>query len=392
MSVGFVLATCMVLASPDVAHAQANCGNTSTGQTAIPDLAGGSFMGMDGGLYPGGTNEPPSAYQAQGEDAANSVVPLDREGRPDPDGAIVLMSVGMSNAMMEFQVLVGTPDPLRDAHVALVNGAQGGYDAKKWADASFGAYDNADAILEASGFGPAQVQAIWLKETYQNFETTFDPFVTALHQDLRTIVQQSAVRWPNLRLVLVSPRTYGGYVSDENARVGEPFAYWTGFADKLLVQDSVEDPVARPWIGWGPYIWTDGTRGRSDGLTWTCADVHPDNGTHPTPLARAKVAEMLAEFLHSSPFTAWYRGQEASPPASPPVTQRPSGEPSPSTGSPSGESPPLSPRSPRGTRGPRAQPPGGSEGVPPALILVGGLVLLALGVLAGLYASGRLRR
>jgi hypothetical protein len=62
-----------------------------------------------------------------------------------------------------------------------------------------------------------------------------------------------------------------------------------------------------PWIGWGPYLWTDGEKGRADGLTWSCpADVR-DDGTHPSPAGSAKVARMLLRFFKTDPTAkSWF--------------------------------------------------------------------------------------
>ena len=47
----------------------------------------------------------------------------------------------------------------------------------------------------------------------------------------------------------------------------------TGFAVKWLIEDRIKGDISGPWLGWGPYLWTDGTRGRSDGLTGRSSDV-----------------------------------------------------------------------------------------------------------------------
>ncbi|MCA8977609.1 MAG: hypothetical protein KDC98_22990, partial [Planctomycetes bacterium] len=78
--------------------------------------------------------------------------------------------------------------------------------------------------------------------------------------------------------------------------------------DPLLNADPLLGPVAAPWLGFGPYLWTDGTSGRLDGLVWNCADVQPD-GTHPSTLGRAKVAKLLQAFFSQNPLaTGWYLG------------------------------------------------------------------------------------
>ena len=43
-------------------------------------------------------------------------------------------------------------------------------------------------------------------------------------------------------------------------------------------------------------MWTDGMRGRADGLVWNREDCGPD-GTHPAPSGQRKVAELLLQFF-----------------------------------------------------------------------------------------------
>ena len=64
--------------------------------------------------------------------------------------------------------------------------------------------------------------------------------------------------------------------------------------------------LGRPWLGWGPYLWTDGLRGRSDGLKWRCTDVQSD-GTHPSPDGVHSVAKQLLNSFTSDPTTRpWF--------------------------------------------------------------------------------------
>jgi hypothetical protein len=98
--------------------------------------------------------------------------------------------------------------------------------------------------------------------------------------------------------VYLSSRTYAGYAT--TTLNPEPIAYESGFAVRWLIRDRIENTLGGPWLGWGPYLWTDGTKGRRDGLVWTCADVAAD-GTHPSPQGRAKVAGLLLRFFTTDP-------------------------------------------------------------------------------------------
>lgn len=78
--------------------------------------------------------------------------------------------------------------------------------------------------------------------------------------------------------------------------------------DPQLNSDPALGPVVAPWLGFGPYLWTDGTTPRSDGLVWNCTDVQSD-GTHPSPSGRTKVANLLQQFFTTDPLTtSWYVG------------------------------------------------------------------------------------
>lgn len=287
--------------------AAASCGGTTTGGIPLPDLAGGTYQGLPGGLYLG-TNEPPAAYAAAGLAAAGAIVPRDAQGRPDPSGTLALLSIGMSNATMEFSAFakLAQSDAARDPHVVIVDGAQSGQDAPKWNDPKGPVWAVVDDRLARRGVSDAQVGAIWLKQAIARPTSDFATYTRTLADDLRQIVAIAAARYPNLRQVFLSPRTYGGYATtDLNP---EPYAYWSGYADRSLILESVASPDQRPWIGWGPYLWTDGATGRSDGFTWTCDDVRPSDGTHPSDAGQRKIATLLKTFFDRSPFAAWYRG------------------------------------------------------------------------------------
>ena len=52
-----------------------------------------------------------------------------------------------------------------------------------------------------------------------------------------------------------------------------------------------------PLILWGPYLWTDGEKGRKDGLTWELEDVAPKDGVHEAEGAQKKAADQLLKFF-----------------------------------------------------------------------------------------------
>lgn len=283
-------------------RAGADCSRTSVGLTPLSDLGAGAYRGFQGGLYPGGRNVPSATYLKQGLAAAKLVKPV--------NGKIVLLSIGMSNTTQEFSEFKreADADARKNPRLVIVDGAQGGKDAETIKSPAAPFWSVIDERLAAAGVTRAQVQAVWLKQAIAREQASFPDDARHLQTDLRAIVGILRGRYPRLRLIYVSSRTYAGYATTNLNP--EPIAYDSGFAVKWLVQERSEGKLAAPWIGWGPYLWTDGTKGRTDGLVWTCADVRPSDGTHPSPSGQQKVAGLLRRFFAaSSTSKGWYLHQ-----------------------------------------------------------------------------------
>jgi hypothetical protein len=118
-------------------------------------------------------------------------------------------------------------------------------------------------------------------------------------------------RFPNLKVAYLSSRTYGGYT--EVGGSPEPWAYETGFSVKWAVADQIagkpelnynpaKGAVCAPWIEWGPYMWTDGAKGRQDGLVFLREDLGED-GLHPSEQGHEKIATLMMNFFKTDPTT-----------------------------------------------------------------------------------------
>ena len=280
------------------------------------------------------------AHATAGLARSAQIAPLDIDGQPSPSGKIVLLSIGMSNASQEWCGLangctVGTPvsfmgvaaaaGEVNHTTLAIVNGAEGGRVAGQWTSPTMDTYDLVrDSRLIPAGLSEKQVQVIWIKQANANPSIPMpsrqsDAFM--LEINLAAIARATKVRYPNLRMVFLSSRVYGGYaITTLNP---EPYAYEGGFSVKWVVESQVaqmrpdsQPPDTRigdldyntvaPWLAWGPYLWANGQTPRSDGLTWNPEDFMID-GTHPSDVGIAKVASMLMSFFTSSHFTrCWF--------------------------------------------------------------------------------------
>ncbi len=321
-----LLATLLVavLASPLPAAAVADCSGTSTGLVPLTDLGTGEYEGAQGGLYPGGSNEIPADHLALGMSRAEQVVPRGPDGTPSPDGKIVFISIGVSNTLAQFNGLseVVAAEGGMNPNVLIANTAQTGRALGNWAlQSSDQTWNRAIRNIEELGGTAEQVQVAWMMlPPRTRGPRTLEIAESDLAQTIQ-VVQTAKERFPNLQLMYVSSRMYGGYVPDADS---EPNAYLHGFSVKWLIEDQIEglaalnaDPAAgqvvAPWLAWGPYLWADGLNPRSDGLIWECSDFAPSDGTHPFPETGAiKVGQLLYDHLIADPTATWFEAGEAS--------------------------------------------------------------------------------
>ena len=303
----------------------------------LTDLGSGKYLGQyEGGLYEHGANVPPADHLADGLAAAAQVRPLDANGKPSPNGRIVMISVGMSNTTQEF-CAPSNPSPcnswtfmgqaasdpaVNHSTLVLINGARGGQAADSWESPAQPDWDGVKANLTAAHLTEAQVQIAWIKQA--NIQPTVSlPAMNAdahrLEGQLANIARALRVRYPNIRLAYFSSRIYAGYATSKLNP--EPYAYETGLSVKWLIQaqtnqlrgngvdattgDLSYDNV--PWLGWAAYLWADGMNPRSDGLTWSRDDLRADDGTHPSESGQQKVGTMLLNFFKTDATTrSWF--------------------------------------------------------------------------------------
>lgn len=310
-----LLAAVALLAS----SAASLAGGVSTGNTPLIDFQQGElYLGtFEGGLYPGASNTPPAAHLNAALALADEIVPRNSLGVPDPDGVIVMLSIGMSNTAHESAVFERQEDlnPARNARLIIIDGALGGQSAAAIANPAATYWTIVDDRLTAMGLTAEQVQAVWVKEANPGQPANFPIHAQSLRDDLKADAQNLHDKFANLKIAYLSSRTYGGY-----SPIWEPQAYETGFSVKWLIEDQINgdpelnfDPanglVRAPLLLWGPYLWADGIIPRSDGLVWFQEDFEND-GTHPSPSAEQKVADLLSGFFAGEPTAqAWFSSQ-----------------------------------------------------------------------------------
>lgn len=288
----------------------------------LNDLTAEKYQGHDRGLYPGGTNDRPAAHEKAGLELARRVRPLNAAGQPDPNGKIVVLSVGMSNTSQVSETFrrLAAQDEGRNPTLVFVNGAQGGMTARAIRYPKDGAtgtryWTTIDERLKAAGVTAAQVQAVWMKQADAGPRDGFPAYAETLCDEMEDITRVVAERFPNARLMYLSSRTYAGYAT--TPLNPEPYAFESGLAVRWLIQrqldgkaglnfDAARGPVRAPWLSWGPYLWAAGTTKNAAGLSYERADFAPD-GTHPAPPGQQKVAAEMLRFFRTDPTTRpWF--------------------------------------------------------------------------------------
>jgi hypothetical protein len=304
----------------------ADCSNinwdiTGTTSPEIPmdQLGTNTYLGYMGGLYPGGTNTMPPAHQTAGINLANEIQPLNAEGQPSPTGKYVLLSLGTSDAAYEFDRFLeySANEPTINSNLVIVEGAMG----SEALDTLLGPEENDfwnniyNWFLPDKGVTQQQVVAIWMEPEDAHPPGPFPQDMEQMHTELRTLIPNLLVRFPNLKLLYLASRAYAGYAKPPK-QVTEPYSYDQAYALQAVIADQLngdpalnfdpsQGPVVAPWLAWESYKWGNGMTAHN-GLVWACQDFRND-GYHVTGPGEDKVVGLLMNFLKSDPTAApWF--------------------------------------------------------------------------------------
>jgi hypothetical protein len=326
-------------------------------QTPIIDMGKfQTYQGLKGGRYPDVSNVPPPNHDAEGTARAAAIGPI--------GGKVVLLAVGLSNSEQEWcgrikaqdlpcnpWTFMGQADasPAVDhGSLVIVNGALSAQTTETWdepTDQNYGRIER--EWLTPLGLTPEQVQVVEMLEmTGPVFDGTSPdpatPRLPAADANAYYLVSQyGAIArtlkqvYPNLQMIFISPRSYGGYGTSAQGNANpEPYAYETGFATKLFIEAQLTQcpttacngPVdpragnlsyasgAAPWITWGAYLWANGSHANSEGLFYVPSDYQADTGQHPTTAGENKIGAKLLDFFLNSPYAIpWFTSSEAPP-------------------------------------------------------------------------------
>ncbi len=341
--------------------------------TPLTDFAPGeTYEGYPGLLY-NGSNTDSGQHDLDGKAIANSIGPLDANGNPSQSGQIVMVGMGPSNWTEELctgshitpqtgpnicdpntffdqaenQLSTLFPGKALNPSLLLVDCARGGAFIDNWLDLTSDAWTgcvNGGPVLSAYGVTQAQVQIIAFMDddaAASGYLSSLnggpcppnpslangDPNACVYEYNLGNWARLAKQEFPNLKMIFLQGRTYGGYASKE------PLPYENNFAIKWFIQAQINqltthtpDPVAgdlsygtpaspAPWIGWGAYTWGSGATPRADGNSWPGGNfafdgIHPSRCTYASPWSycgRGHDANLMLQFYTSSPYaTHWF--------------------------------------------------------------------------------------
>jgi hypothetical protein len=204
--------------------------------------------------------------------------------------------------------------------LVFVNGSlppQVPWDSEQWMWSPDPRYDAVrDTKLAPAGVTEAQVQVAWIETAEEEVGRSLpyqDSNAYRHKKHLGAMMRAMKTRYPNLQIVYLSGAPFGGYASTEWAK--EPYAYESGFSPRWLILEQIaqersgfltDTRIGRleynrgtaGWLAWGPYLWGNGMRPRSDGLTWSRDDFDA-NGDIVSADGAHKIAMLLLQFLQT---------------------------------------------------------------------------------------------
>lgn len=281
------------------------------GYIPIADLGQSTFLDMQGGKYPGGSNNIPYGHLAAGMTSAHMG---DRFEIFDAGKTDCMLILGFSTAAMTGTAFSHLYTLLQEnGKLQIINGAQGGRDLRDMIEPGSTYWHGVDSALQAHAMDAASIRWIWMntgERMLRNVE--FPQAAIQQMEDMRKCMELLRDTFPALEVVFLSDRTYAGYIDPHTnaAPLAEPAAYFTSWSIKWLIENQISGKPGYgyadlPFIDWGPMLWTNGTEGNQAGYTWQRSDV-VKGGVHPSAKGRMKEAALLYAFFSHSPYLEKY--------------------------------------------------------------------------------------
>lgn len=283
---------------------------------ALTDLGTGTWTvdgeTFRGGLYRDGSNEIPWFYRPTVDAKVAAITPLDASGSEDlTNGKIGLLHIGMSNCYQETRAALdlSAGDPEINPKVLWVNGAVPGKTVPNWANDGDDCWTTCATRMSDAGLDADQVQVLFYKNIYAHSSSHGQLSIDSMQTWVQDCVTNAIGRFPNIRLVYLTSRTYAGYGGSglSGAPPGkggtnlspEPMAWQGSIAMRQVIDARMAGAFQPngPALVWGPYLWAPGALGRADEVRYHPLQFDVRDMVHPTdPIGAPATAAIVAKW------------------------------------------------------------------------------------------------
>ncbi|MBP7400302.1 MAG: hypothetical protein KA954_11990 [Chitinophagales bacterium] len=268
-------------------------------------VQGQSYVPLDilGGLYRGGSNDPPAFYQTQLDDANISL----------DNGEVVFLGLGASSPERELNTLMNIVYPEitdRNTDLVFVNGNKGGTTIEKMLD-NWNQYFSGtiEPALKSKGVTASEVDIIWLKSaSVDPITQTADQYVADKMPYWIQVIGLINTKFPNCKIIYLSSKHWG--TLEKHA---EPEAYYTSLIMKEIIDERINGEISGALIAWAHPFHTGGSGiANSYGHIWYNSDLEND-GVHPTAAAQIKVANYMDSWYRNTSAKYWWTNADFIP-------------------------------------------------------------------------------
>ncbi len=286
---------CLVLCTAS-SYAQKLCDVTSIGLAPLTEMRDATWNGVQGGLYPNGSNLRPFEFEMALRDLSTDVYPATPAGEKDNvNGKLGILALGSSDAQAAFEAFttISKQDTLSHRGLVYINGCTEGMSVSYLTSASAPGWSVLRAQVDETGLTAKQLSVAWVMlDDLEQADTVFPRSADSIANNLARFCRALMANYPGIRLVYFSSRPYSGYIDPTETSLPEacwaPRDYIYGWGVKKLIERQINEHVGyrfmgetaeMPALSWSAYLWADGTTAREDGLQWDCEDFLADGYT-----------------------------------------------------------------------------------------------------------------
>ena len=269
-----------------------------TDPVALPSLATDTYLGVQGGLYPGGSNFMPPAYQV---DVDAAIAQL------NADSNINFLCVGMSNLAHTCGEMIeraATADV--NPAVTIGNGGRPGRAIQAYDGSS---PDSVYTQFKYTNMSPGAVDVVVFFNAWGNPSGSFPTYLAQMTQAVREVYSNIQQAYPNVKLIYFVSREYAPpWAVSLNPN---PYAYQDGFAYKHVIEERINDTLTGVPVAWGPYQYDE---------SWPDSYFRQPDGVHLSPAGLDVAGQLWLDFFMTQ---SWFADGAPLPTSTPAPSNTP---------------------------------------------------------------------